>query len=205
MQVDGREVTVSGSLLQPLTRRTNDILRVVLSGALLGIVITSSLITRTRWDELEKSISRIVGVLSPTQSDVVYLVYGLAILALPFMILIGLILGRQWRTARPLRGRRADRHPRAVDHRDAPGGTAMALRPLRPAAHGVGRSSSTTRAGSACSPRCSPCPARGCPRAGGTGGGRCCWRSCRSTWSSAPSCRPARCWAWRWDGSSARW
>src|SRR5271155_3137273 len=97
MQVDGREVTVSGSLLQPPTRRTNDILRVVLSGAFLGVVITSSLITRTRWDELEKSISRIVGVLTPTQSDVVYLVYGLAILALPFMILIGLVVGRQWK------------------------------------------------------------------------------------------------------------
>ncbi len=101
MHVDGREVTVTGSLLQPITRRTNDILRVVLSGALLGIVITSSLVTRTRWDELEKSISRIVGVLSPTQSDVVYLVYGLAILALPFMILIGLILSRQWRLLGP--------------------------------------------------------------------------------------------------------
>src|ERR1700685_2411156 len=97
MHVDGREVTVTGSLLQPLTRRTNDILRWVLSSALLGIVITSSLVTRTRWDELEKSISRIGGVLSPTQSDVVYLVYGLAILACPFMILIGLILSRQWR------------------------------------------------------------------------------------------------------------
>ena len=27
MRVDGREISVSGSLLQPLTRRTNDILR----------------------------------------------------------------------------------------------------------------------------------------------------------------------------------
>src|ERR1700761_8305979 len=101
MHVDGREVTVSGSLLQPLTRRTNDMLRVALSGALLAIVITSSLVTRTRWDELEKSVSRIVGVLSPTQSDVVYMVYGLAVLALPFMILIGLILARQWRLLIP--------------------------------------------------------------------------------------------------------
>src|SRR5208283_574953 len=97
MHVDGREVTVSGSLLQPPTRRTNDILRLVLSAALLAIVITSSVITRTRWDELEKSISRIIGVLSPTQSDVVYLAYGIAILALPFMILIGLIISRQWK------------------------------------------------------------------------------------------------------------
>ncbi len=101
MHVDGREVTVSGSLLQPPTRRTNDILRVVLSGVFLAVVITSSVITRTRWDELEKSISRIVGVLTPTQSDVVYLVYGLAILALPFMILIGLILSRQWKLLGP--------------------------------------------------------------------------------------------------------
>ena len=101
MQVDGREVTVSGSLLQPPTRRTNDILRLVLSAVLLAIVITSSVITRTRWDELEKSISRIVGVLSPTQSDVVYLVYGVAILALPFMILFGLIISRQWKLLVP--------------------------------------------------------------------------------------------------------
>jgi uncharacterized membrane protein YbhN (UPF0104 family) len=101
MQVDGREVRISGSLLQPLTRRTNDILRLALSGALLAIVITSSLVTRTRWDGLEMSISRIIGVLTPTQSDVVYLVYGLAVLALPFMILFGLILARQWRLLIP--------------------------------------------------------------------------------------------------------
>jgi uncharacterized membrane protein YbhN (UPF0104 family) len=101
MQVDGREIAVSGSLLQPLTRRTNDILRVTLSAVFLAAVITSSVVTRTRWDKLEKSISRIVGVLSPTQSDVVYLVYGAAILALPFMILIGLILSRQWKLLGP--------------------------------------------------------------------------------------------------------
>src|SRR6201992_3180407 len=101
MHVDGREFTVSGSLLQPLTRRTNDMLRVALSGALLAVVITSSLITRTRWDGLEMSISRIVGVLTPTQSDFVYLLYGLAVLALPFMILFGLIIARQWRLLIP--------------------------------------------------------------------------------------------------------
>ena len=101
MHVDGREVRVSGNLLQPLTRRTNDMLRVALSAALLAVVITSSLITRTRWDGLEMSISRIVGVLTPTQSDVVYLVYGLAVLALPFMILFGLIIARQWRLLIP--------------------------------------------------------------------------------------------------------
>ncbi|MGZ4511573.1 MAG: lysylphosphatidylglycerol synthase transmembrane domain-containing protein, partial [Mycobacterium sp.] len=97
MRVDGREISVSGSLLQPLTRRTNDILRLGASATLLAAVITSSLITRPQWDALEKSISQIVGVLSPRQSDLVYLAYGIAILALPFMILIGLVVGRQWK------------------------------------------------------------------------------------------------------------
>jgi uncharacterized protein (TIRG00374 family) len=97
MRVDGRDITVSGSLLQPLTRRTNDILRVVLAAVFLAAVITSSLITRNEWVALEKSISEIVGVLTPTQSNLVYLVYGLAILALPFAILVGLIVARQWK------------------------------------------------------------------------------------------------------------
>ncbi|MGO9926087.1 MAG: lysylphosphatidylglycerol synthase transmembrane domain-containing protein [Mycobacterium sp.] len=97
MRVDGREISVSGSLLQPLTRRTNDIIRLAASVVFLVVVITSSLITRPRWDELEKSISQIVGVLSPRQSDLVYLAYGIAILALPFMILLGLIVARQWK------------------------------------------------------------------------------------------------------------
>lgn len=97
MRVDGQDVTVSGSLLQPLTRRTNDILRLTLSGVFLVVVVTSSLITRYEWETLERSISEIVGVLSPTQSNIVYLIYGVAILALPFIILIGLIVSRQWR------------------------------------------------------------------------------------------------------------
>ena len=97
VRVDGREVTVTGDLLQPLTRRTNDIARVVLSGLFLAIVIFSSLITRSDWVGLEKSISRIVGVLTPAQSNAVYLVYGIVIVALPFVILIGLIAGRQWK------------------------------------------------------------------------------------------------------------
>jgi uncharacterized protein (TIRG00374 family) len=97
MRVDGRDITVSGSLLQPLTRRTNDIFRLVLAAVFLAIVITSSMITRPRWVALEKSISQIVGVLSPAQSDLVYLLYGIAIVALPFVILIGLIVARQWK------------------------------------------------------------------------------------------------------------
>ena len=97
MRVDGREITVSGSLLQPLARRTNDILRVVLAALFLIIVIAGSVITRSNWVELEKSISRIVGVLTPTQANLVYLIYGVAILALPFVILISLVLSRQWK------------------------------------------------------------------------------------------------------------
>ncbi len=97
MRVDGREITVSGSLLQPLSRRTSDILRLVLAALFLTVVIVSSLITRYDWVSLEKSISEIVGVLTPTQSNLVYLAYSIAILALPFAILIGLIAGRQWK------------------------------------------------------------------------------------------------------------
>jgi glycosyltransferase 2 family protein len=97
MQVDGREITVSGSLLQPLTRRTNDILRVVIAALFLATVIAGSLVTRAKWAALEKSISEIVGVLTPKQSNLVYLLYGVAILALPFVILISLIVTRQWK------------------------------------------------------------------------------------------------------------
>lgn len=97
MRVDGRQITVSGSLLQPLNQRTNDILRLSLAAGFLAIVIVSSLITRRDWVALERSVSRILGVLTPTQSNLVYLGYGLAILALPFMILIGLVAARQWR------------------------------------------------------------------------------------------------------------
>ncbi len=97
MRVDGRDITVTGSLLQPPTRRTNDILRLILAAIFLATVITSSLITRYEWVALERSISEIVGVLTPTQSNLVYLAYGIAILALPFVILVSLVLGRQWK------------------------------------------------------------------------------------------------------------
>ncbi|WP_430331136.1 flippase-like domain-containing protein [Rhodococcus sp. ACT016] len=97
MRVDGRDIPVTGSLLQPLTRRTSDILRVVFALVFLGAVIAGSLITRSEWDALETSVSDIVGILSPGVSDTVYLLYGIAILALPFAILIQLIIGRRWK------------------------------------------------------------------------------------------------------------
>lgn len=97
MRVDGRDVTVTGDLLQPLQRRTNDILRLLCASAFLAVIVTSSLVTRRDWVSLEKSISDIVGVLTPTQSNLVYLIYGIAILALPFVIFIGLVLARQYK------------------------------------------------------------------------------------------------------------
>jgi uncharacterized protein (TIRG00374 family) len=54
-------------------------------------------ITGPEWLALERSVSNIVGFLNPDQSNLVYLVYGMAILALPFAILIELIIGRQWK------------------------------------------------------------------------------------------------------------
>ncbi|MCV7424265.1 flippase-like domain-containing protein [Mycobacterium yunnanensis] len=97
MRVDGRDVAVSGDLLQPLVRRTNDIFRLALATLFLIVVITGSLITRRDWVALERSISGIVALLTPTQSNLVYLAYGIAILALPFAILVGLITARRWR------------------------------------------------------------------------------------------------------------
>ncbi len=97
MRVDGRDIAVTGSLLHPLTRRTNDIARVVAAAVFLALVITSSLITRNEWVALEESVSEIVGVLTPTQSNLVYLAYGIAILGAPFAILISLVVARQWK------------------------------------------------------------------------------------------------------------
>ncbi|QZA08368.1 flippase-like domain-containing protein [Mycolicibacter heraklionensis] len=97
MRVEGRDVAVTGNLLQPLTRRTNDILRLVLATLFLATVITSSLVTRYEWVALERSVSQIVGVLSPAHANMVYLAYGVAILALPFAILIGLVVSQQWK------------------------------------------------------------------------------------------------------------
>ncbi|MGW4530473.1 lysylphosphatidylglycerol synthase transmembrane domain-containing protein [Nocardia sp. NPDC004340] len=97
MRVDGREIPVSGSLLQPRIRRTSDILRVVLSALSVAVVIAGSLISRPQWEALEGSVSKIVGFLTPEQSNLVYIVYGIAVLVLPFAILVRLVLRRQWK------------------------------------------------------------------------------------------------------------
>ncbi|MBF6356683.1 flippase-like domain-containing protein [Nocardia higoensis] len=97
MRLDGREIPVTGSLLQPLARRTTDIVRVMLASLGLAVVIAASVITRPEWLALERSVSDIVGFLTPDQSNLVYLIYGIAILFLPFAILIELIIGRRWK------------------------------------------------------------------------------------------------------------
>ncbi|MEO8815630.1 MAG: lysylphosphatidylglycerol synthase transmembrane domain-containing protein, partial [Mycobacterium sp.] len=97
MRVDGRDIVVTGGLLQPLTRRTSDILRLAGAMLFLGIVIAGSLITRREWVALERSVSQIVDFLPPTQSRLLYLVYGIALLALPFAILITLVSARRWK------------------------------------------------------------------------------------------------------------
>lgn len=97
MRVDGRDIPVTGSLLQPLIRRTTDIVRVVIAALWLAVVIAASVITRPEWLALERSVSDIVGFLTPDQSNLVYLVYGVLILILPFAILIELVIGRQWK------------------------------------------------------------------------------------------------------------
>ncbi|MBN4926662.1 flippase-like domain-containing protein [Hoyosella rhizosphaerae] len=97
MRVDGRDIPVSGSLLQPRARRTTDLIRVALSLSVLGAVIAASEITRSKWSALEQSVSGIVGVLTPAQANLVFLLYGLVILALPFAILIGVLASLQWR------------------------------------------------------------------------------------------------------------
>lgn len=97
MRVDGRDIVVTGKLLQPMSRRTNDILRLTLAALFLATVVASSLITRYEWVALERSISEVVGVLTPTQSNLVYLAYSVAIVALPFVILVSLIFSRQWK------------------------------------------------------------------------------------------------------------
>ncbi|WP_306364461.1 lysylphosphatidylglycerol synthase transmembrane domain-containing protein [Nocardia sp. CC227C] len=97
MRVDGREIPVAGSLLQPRLRRTSDILRVVLSALLVAVVIVGSLITRPQWEALERSLSDIIGFLTPEQSNAVYIGYGIAILALPFAIFLRLIWRGQWK------------------------------------------------------------------------------------------------------------
>ncbi|MFF0818478.1 lysylphosphatidylglycerol synthase domain-containing protein [Rhodococcus sp. NPDC003318] len=97
MKVDGREIPVHGSLLQPLRRRTSDQLRVALSGLCVVAVIVVSYVTRGRWESVENSISDLIGVASPEWSNRIYSLYGVAILALPFAVLLGMVFGRRWK------------------------------------------------------------------------------------------------------------
>lgn len=98
MRVDGREVVVSGNLLQPLSKRSNDIFRVLLAALAVATVLASSVvITDESIIALERSVSAIVGVLTPNWSGPVYLAYGGALTALPVVILVRLFAARLWK------------------------------------------------------------------------------------------------------------
>ncbi|HLR98455.1 MAG TPA: flippase-like domain-containing protein [Mycolicibacillus parakoreensis] len=97
MRVDGDEIEVTGDLLQPLTRRTGDLLRLAAALGLLAVVIASSLITRPEWVALERSLSQVLGPLSATQGRLVHVAYGVALMVLPFVILIALLIARHRR------------------------------------------------------------------------------------------------------------
>ncbi|WP_326548349.1 lysylphosphatidylglycerol synthase transmembrane domain-containing protein [Mycolicibacterium sp. ND9-15] len=98
MRVDGREVAVSGSLVQPRIRRSNDMLRLVVATLILATVVTgSAVIPDGSMAGLERSISDIVGVQTPDWSVRLYLVYGGAVLALPLAILVNLLVACRWK------------------------------------------------------------------------------------------------------------
>ncbi len=98
MRVDGRDVAVSGSLLQPLVSRSNDIFRLVLAALILATVVTSSsMVPDESVVALEQSTSGIVGVLTPDWSARLYLVYRGTVMALPLAILVSLAVARRWR------------------------------------------------------------------------------------------------------------
>jgi hypothetical protein len=91
MQVDGREVAVAGSLLQPLLRRGDDLRRLVLAALISALAAAgSAMVPEDSVVALERSISRIVGVLSPDWSGRLYLMYGSTLIFLPLGILFSL-------------------------------------------------------------------------------------------------------------------
>lgn len=143
-------------------------------------------------------------MLSPTHANLVYLAYGIAILVLPFAILIGLVASRQWK----LLGAYAVAGLLAV--------VSLSIRSNGLAAPNwhfdLSDRLATTLAQFLDDPRWIAMLAAvltvsgpWLPPGGGAGGGPCCSLSCRFTWWSAPSCRPVRCSAWRSGGSSEPW
>jgi uncharacterized membrane protein YbhN (UPF0104 family) len=101
MQVDGREVAVAGSLLQPLLRRGDDLRRLVLAALISALAAAgSAMVPEESVVALERSISRIVGVLSPDWSGRLYLMYGSTLIFLPLGILFSLSVARHWKILR---------------------------------------------------------------------------------------------------------
>ncbi len=205
MRVDGREITVSGSLLQPLTRRTNDILRLVLCGGVTGardhqFADHPQRVGCARKVHLRDRRGLDANPVQPGVPGVRRRDSGAAVRDPDRLDHLAAV-----EAARRVRGRRVHRVSRAVDHRQRHRRAEMALRPVRSARHAVVAVPRRPAVDRDARRRAHRFRAPGCPRAGGGGGGRCCLPSCRSTSSSARSYPPARCWVLRSVGSSARW
>ena len=97
--VDDRQIPVYGSLLQPMRKRTRDILQVLLSLAtVIAVVVVGEIITDNNWDSgLQSALATLLDFVPPDLSTSIYLVYGLAIFAFPFAILVELVITRQWK------------------------------------------------------------------------------------------------------------
>jgi uncharacterized membrane protein YfcA len=90
VRVDGRELVVSGSLLQPLHRRTNDILRLTFAFLFLVVIVTSSLVSRGH------DLKRVIGSTNFTEFAVTLTISLTFMLTLGWSELnsaIGLIIG----------------------------------------------------------------------------------------------------------------
>lgn len=99
VSVDDRHIPVYGSLLQPMRKRTRDILQVFLSLAtVIAVVVGGDIITDNNWDRgLQSALAELLDFVPPDLSTSIYLLYGLAIFAFPFAILVELVITRQWK------------------------------------------------------------------------------------------------------------
>lgn len=97
--VDDRQIPVYGSLLQPLRKRTRDILQVVLAVlAVAAVLIVGDLLTDFGWEQgLQSGLAELFDFVPSSLANTIYLVYGLAIFALPFAIFVELVITRQWK------------------------------------------------------------------------------------------------------------
>lgn len=97
--VDDRQIPVYGSLLQPMRKRTRDILQVCFSlAAVIAVVVVGEFISDNNWESgLQSALATLLDFVPRGLSTSIYLMYGLAIFAFPFAILVELAITRQWK------------------------------------------------------------------------------------------------------------